>query len=212
MSGSPNANTGGSGARRAAGLAAAVLVAGFLGVLGYRQLASKPAPPQEVTRDVLVLREGRLYRTNDAGPFTGALIERFPSGVLKSRSLLVRGVLEGLSEGWYTNGQVQVREHFKAGISNGSRTKWYEKGAIESETMILEGKHHGTFRRWHENGQLAETVEMNRGEPDGVSLAYYPDGFVKARARLNNGKVLEQAFWKDGELSSNTLVKGASAP
>ena len=161
-----------------------------------------PSALREADRDDLVLGDGRLYRKGESAPFTGALVERYPSGILKSRSLLLGGLLDGISEGWHTNGQIQVREYFKRGVSHGLRTKWYEQGALMSETMIRDGEHHGTFRRWHENGQLAETVEMKQGHPDGISSAYYPSGFLKARAHLNNGKVIEQKFWNDGELQA----------
>ena len=194
------------------GLFLGVVVAGLFWYQSGRPRPAKPAPVAEVTRDELIARDGRLYRTNEATPFKGTLIERYPGGMLKSSSLLSKGVLQGISEGWYTNGQLQVQEHFNENVSDGLRTKWYEQGSLMSETMIVAGEHNGTFRRWYENGQLAESIEMKHGQPDGVSLAYHPSGFLKARARLENGIVLEQQSWNDGERKEPPSVAKTNSP
>ena len=189
-----------------------LVIAAVVGLVLTRPRPPRPAPIEEATQDQLERRDGRLYRTNESAPFTGALVERYPSGEIKSRSLLAGGLLQGASIGWYTNGQMQVREHFQFGVSHGLRTKWYEDGKLMVEGMIIDGEFDGTFRRWHENGQLAETVEMKRGHADGVSLAYHPSGFLKARAVLNDGQVIEQNFWDDGETRLPPMTAKAVSP
>jgi antitoxin component YwqK of YwqJK toxin-antitoxin module len=166
------------------------------------------AKPRELSRPELVLRAGRLYQAGQTEPFTGTMVESYSKGSLKSRSALSNGLLDGVSEGWHTNGQLAVREHFRMGVSHGLRTKWYVQSGKMSEAMIVQGKLHGTFRRWHENGALAEEVEMRNGNPDGSSQAFYASGFVKAQVRLQNGKVLEQQFWKDGEVRPGQPTAG----
>ncbi len=162
----------------------------------------KPLPLTlpEVARANLALREGRLYQTGRTNPFTGFLVEFYPHHVPLSRSVISNGLLNGVSEGWYTNGQIQVREYFKDGVSHGLREKWHENGQKLSEATIVEGKIEGTFRRWHDNGQLAEQIEMKNGNPDGAAMAFYPSGCLKAKTRMQNGKLLEQKTWNDGEM------------
>jgi antitoxin component YwqK of YwqJK toxin-antitoxin module len=176
------------------------LVAGLLGVSVFIFQIRKPATSIEALRSELALRDGRLYRNDDFQPFTGELIEKYDTGMRKSRSQVAQGLLNGFSEGWSTNGQLVVREFFKDGVSHGLRTKWYRDGKKMSETTISNGQHHGTFRRWHENGQLAEQIEMKQGDPDGLSLAYYPSGFLKAQAHSQRGSVMERKSWNDGDL------------
>jgi antitoxin component YwqK of YwqJK toxin-antitoxin module len=166
----------------------------------------KPAALPEVPASELTLRDGLLYHGDQPMPFAGAMVENFPNGELKSRSAVRGGVLEGLSEGWHANGRIQIREIFKNGVSHGLREKWYEDGTKMSEGAIAEGKHEGWFRRWHENGVLAEEVMMRHGEPDGLSRAFYPSGFLKAEATLQNGTVLEQRSWADGEEKANPAL------
>lgn len=153
----------------------------------------------EVARTNLVLEAGRLHRIGNTNPFTGYMVEHYPDGVLRSRSTLTNGLLNGISMGWFTNGQMQVVEQFKDGVSHGLRTKWYAGGARQSETPIVEGKLHGTFRRWHENGTLSEQVKFLGDQPHGVSRSWFPSGHLKARVVMKDGKPGEQQFWKDGE-------------
>jgi antitoxin component YwqK of YwqJK toxin-antitoxin module len=163
---------------------------------------------RQALRSELVLRDGRLYPAGDSNVFSGAMVERYPDGTLRSRSTVLDGLLDGLSEGWFTNGQLQVTEHFQRGISHGRRTKWHRGGGKLSEANIVKGQFDGPFRKWHENGRLSESVQFTNGQPAGISLAYFPSGFLKARARLEAGKVVEQGFWKDGESDEKLLAQG----
>lgn len=152
-----------------------------------------------LTRAQLELIDGTLREKGRPAPFTGVMIEHYEGGVLKSRSSIQGGRLHGPSEGWHTNGQLQVVEHFISGVSHGSRTKWHANGRKLSEASIVEGKLHGVFSRWAEDGSLAEVIEMKDGEPHGVSRAYYPSGCVKAEVMLSHGRVLQTKHWQDGE-------------
>ncbi len=178
-----------------------ILVAGLtilLFVFLPRHKESQPALPQ-LSRNELVLRDNRLYRTNDNSLFTGYMTEFYPEGPLKARTVVSNGVVDGLSEGWHTNGVLEVREHFTNGVSHGLREKWYASGKKLSEANIVAGKLNGPFRRWHENGRVAEEIEMKEGLPDGIAHSYFPSGFMQTEARLDHGKVVETKSWQDGE-------------
>src|ERR1041385_8110623 len=156
-------------------------------------------PPREVALSERIRRDGKMYFGADAKPFSGFAFERYPAGELKARSHLENGVLEGLTEGGYTNGALQIRENFHVGVSNGVRTKWFENGAKMSEATIENGKVVGIFRRWHENGELAELLHLQNGQPDGESWAFYPSGFVRTMVRHEHGALVSRRSWKDGE-------------
>ena len=187
-------------------LALAVAIAG---VILVKFTLRSPSVVREVPLSDLVRRDGRLYWQQETIPFTGIMTENYPDGSRKSRSILFNGVLHGVSEGWYTNGVLQVREHFRDGVSHGLREKWFVSGVKLSEASIDAGKIEGVFSRWHENGNLAEEVQMKNGNPDGLSMAYHQDGTLKARAKLENGKVIE--IWQSGD-RSETHISKTSAP
>jgi hypothetical protein len=168
--------------------------------------------PAAVARTDLVLYAGRLCRLGQTNAFTELMIEHAAAGSLRSRSSISNGLLHGTSEGWHTNGQLQVTEHFKAGVSHGLRTKWHPNGVKLSEGEIVDGKFHGTFRRWYDTGSLAEQVEFADGQPHGLSLAYYPSGFLKARVKMRQGKVLEKNSWPDGETKDSLVASVVPIP
>jgi antitoxin component YwqK of YwqJK toxin-antitoxin module len=182
-------------------ISAALTLFLVIGAILLPRFFRKPLPPREVPVSELTLREGRSYWKDDTTPFTGIITETYQGGGPKSRSVLSNGLMHGVSEGWHTNGVLQVREHFVEGISHGLREKWFPSGAKISEANIKSGKLDGRFRSWHENGSPAEEITMKDGQPDGLSMAYHPDGSLKAKATLQDGKVIEQQFWKPGELN-----------
>lgn len=156
--------------------------------------------PRRVLRSALELRDGILHEKETGKPFSGVLTESYPDGAPLSRSELVDGRLHGVSEGWYANRQIQVREHFVRGIASGERIKWHPNGIVQSRANIANGQWEGIFRRWHENGALAEEVPMRQGRPVGTSRSYYPSGCLQSQVTLQDGAVKEQRFWKDGEV------------
>jgi antitoxin component YwqK of YwqJK toxin-antitoxin module len=178
-----------------------------LGFVAWYRLNPPPTPvaigPAEIPLGRLTLKDGKLYRPSEKTPFTGFVIEYYPGHVIKSRAQVTDGKLHGLSEGWHTNGLLQVQEHFVQGVSHGERTKWHPNGKKQSTASIIDGKIDGTFRRWNEDGTIAEEIPMKNGQPHGTSQAFYPSGFLKAQAKLDNGAVIEQHTWKDGETKSN---------
>jgi antitoxin component YwqK of YwqJK toxin-antitoxin module len=162
----------------------------------------RPKPVEEMTVLVSGLErvEGRLMvRGQTNQPFSGWMTVEDPEGRLQSRSHVLNGVLDGVSEGWFTNGVMQVREHFVAGKADGLVTKWHANGSKLSEGTAREGRLEGVFRRWHDNGRLAEEVTLRAGLAHGISRAWFPSGNLKAEVELEDGKVVQKQSWKDGE-------------
>ena len=190
-----------------AGLALGVLVVGFLGLRAHRRSRPQEAPPTvesavgvpmpEAERTQLVLKEGRLH-AGDA-VFTGLMLEHYPDGGLKSRSAVSNGVLQGVSEGWFTNQVRQIEEHFTNGVAHGERTRWNEQGQKVAAATVVEGRIEGTFRRWHGNGVLSEEMSMKRGVVDGLARSWYPSGFLQAEVWMAGGAAKAQRRYKDGE-------------
>lgn len=152
----------------------------------------------EASTEDLDIREGHLFLKGTTNLLSGWLVERYPDGRLKSRSEAIGGALNGVSEGWHTNGVLDVREAFLDGVSHGTRQRWNTAGQRVSEAQIVHGKLEGTFRRWHENGQLAEEIAMKAGAPEGLSRSWYLSGSLKMIASVSNGQVTTQQSFEDG--------------
>lgn len=124
---------------------------------------------------------------------------------MKSRSSVSNGLLQGLSQGWHTNGLLQVEETYVAGISHGLRSKWHPDGRLQSEAPVVGGRVHGFFQRWDEQGALVEEIEMRDDQPEGISRAYHPDGSVRIEVRMKAGRVVTTQSWPVGEHRAATL-------
>ena len=179
------------------------LSVGLLVVSGVRWRIKAPVAPApgsvETARTNLELRATGWYPKGQTNPFTGILVDYYPGGRLMSRSVVSNGLLNGLSEGWYTNGQLQVQETYRANFSEGTRVRWYAAGGKLSEAAVVHGKMTGLYRRWYENGKLAEEIPMQDGRIEGEGRAYYPSGCLKASVKYEAGKAVQQKMWKDGE-------------
>jgi antitoxin component YwqK of YwqJK toxin-antitoxin module len=185
--------------RHPATVAACLLLLGLLAwpALVRRNGLERPREWPVAQTTEVELKEGRLTRKGTAEVFTGWLTESYGNGVLRSRSFVSNGVLEGLSEGWHTNGVLQVSEQFVGGRSDGPVTKWSPGGVRLSEATTRGGLFEGRFQRWHTNGVLAEEMEMHLGKPHGLARSWYPSGNLKAEVQLENGKVVAQRYWDD---------------
>jgi hypothetical protein len=164
--------------------------------------APRPTPVAmlpEIARSNLTRLNGLWHQNGHTNPFTGVLLDFYPDGSMQSRSMVSNGLLEGLSEGWYTNRQLEVREYYRTNFSNGLRVKWYPGGKKLSEATIVLGKMEGTFRRWYENGKLAEEIPMREGKIEGVGRSYYESGFLKTELTIHDGKEVKANSWPDGQ-------------
>ena len=183
-----------SGGRWAVARAVLLSAIGLAVLVTYLQTRQRPKTVQtnvEVDRKELVLKDGLLVRNGQSNAFTGLMLESYPDGNLQSRSAVSNGLLEGLSEGWHTNGVLAVRESFVGGRSHGVRTKWDAASNRIAESSIREAKIHGFHREWHANGQLALDAEMADGQPHGEVWKWSADGLPVGRWILSNGVVLE---------------------
>ncbi|MBN9689371.1 MAG: toxin-antitoxin system YwqK family antitoxin [Verrucomicrobia bacterium] len=203
----PPPRSGTRSPNRVAGVLVVVVIL-VAGVWSFTRTSNRiPAPERAISE--LVRRDGALYEKGAEKRFAGWLVERTSGGDLQSRSWISNGVLNGVSEGWYTNGVLQIREHFVNGLSEGPVSRWRSDGTLASEGQAQGGKLQGVFRRWHPNGQLAEEVHLQSGEPHGLARAWFPSGSVKSEVSMERGKVVSQRFWKDGE-NPGTHVVAAS--
>ncbi len=182
-----------------------LLVLGLAAIIAFlivreseKELPRVQSPRREVERGFLTLVGGRLQSGETL--FSGLMVERYPDRSLMSRSEILAGRMHGVSEGWFTNGALQVREHFEQGISHGLRIRWNEHGTKVAEARIVSGKIEGMFRRWHDNGVLAEELAMVHGEPEGVSRAWYPSGHLKAVVQMSGGAQVSRMDYADGEV------------
>ena len=82
-----------------------------------------------------------ILKTKKGKPFSGnVLINRYETGVLKSKLSFENGWLNGFVERNYKNGQIKQKIQFKNGILHGSLTNFRKDGSIKNEMTFIDGK------------------------------------------------------------------------
>lgn len=153
----------------------------------------------EVAFETVELRDGVFYFEGSDEPVNGWLVEHYSSGGLKSRTRVLSGKNDGISEAFYPSGQIQVLEAYSDGVADGVRTKWHENGVKASEGKVVEGAFEGLYRTWGEDGSLRNEVMFRKGKADGVSRSWYADGSVKVEIQMKDGREVDRKTWAPGE-------------
>ena len=178
-----------------------------LGVFVFFSGCEKNDPLTVVSVDQIYRDSGLIKLIESKGLYSGCLVDHYKNSKtnsLKSRSLVKGGKLNGLSEGWYSDGQLQVRETFVESRSHGVRIKWYSNGKKKAEDTMKHGELHGSCRKWHDNGLLSEEMTMINGKANGRARSWHKDGSLKAEVLLKMGEVVDQKFWEMGEKIQNS--------
>ena len=76
--------------------------------------------------------------------------------------------VDGISKGWYPNGEKKSESTFKDGKNNGLYTEWYENGQKKYEETYKDGIVDGLVTSWYENGQKSLTI--NYGIYDNLEM------------------------------------------
>lgn len=175
---------------RVRGLLVLGFLAGTILIFLLRPSKRDSVPLEQVSRNQLVLQQGRLMKISQTNAFTGLMVEFYPDGTLQSRSVVSNGILHGVSEGWHINGVLAIREGFLDGRSHGTRTKWDEIGNRIAETDIRSGEIEGLHREWQTNGKPSLEVTMARGKAHGLARKWNLEGELAGQWVLSNGVVV----------------------
>ena len=107
------------------------------------------------------------------GDYTGA-VYYCENGMVAMLTYFKNGKANGLSRGWYENGQLKYEfNYLDWKIAAGLSRTWYENGQLAREEKrgydedgdpAFNGYLEYT-KSWHENGQLATDKKYNKGDP-----------------------------------------------
>lgn len=173
------------------------LTLGMICVLLAVLMQQEPDEPvAEVSLSELENKQGLMVLKSTDTPFTGLVKDFRRDGSLLSCSFMVEGRFHGVSEGYHTNGVLQVSEHYQSGLSHGKRTTWYANGSTQTVAHLSDGMINGDFLRFHENGTLAEKVPMLDGKPHGLAQAWFTNGEIKSSVQLNLGNVVKADYYE----------------
>tara|TARA_B100000287_G_scaffold16556_1_gene16649 strand:- start:166 stop:708 length:543 start_codon:yes stop_codon:yes gene_type:complete len=102
---------------------------------------------------------------------------------------------DGISRGWYSNGQLKCEWTWKDGERNGLQTQWNPDGTKEWEGYYKDGKKHGLRTWYYGNGQKKWEGVWKNGEQDGVWTHWYDNGEKQKEETFKDDKLISKKEW-----------------
>lgn len=114
----------------------------------------------EIHQSETVVRRGVVYQKGNKKPFSGYVVGRAREGyrpqIYRYKKHYKYGMLDGMCEFWYPNGQLESVEPYKNGQINGSVIRYYRNGQMKSRIPMKNGMRSGDAGElfWDKNGKL----------------------------------------------------------
>jgi antitoxin component YwqK of YwqJK toxin-antitoxin module len=135
----------------------------------------------------LVVKEGILFAQNN--PYSGFIIDKYPSGILASKNGYLNGKLEGIQEKWFENGTKKELRWYANNHKIGKHEGWYANGQKRFEYFIENDIPIKIHREWYPGGQLYTLFGYNKeGQPEGTQQMWFENGQIKANYVIKNGR------------------------
>lgn len=95
--------------------------------------------------------------------------------------------LTGVQEGYYANGQLASRDHYKQGVRDGLYEMWHENGQQWLRANFKREKLDGVSLVWHPNGKLHELGHYQNGLLHGEYFKYDESGNLQVHTHCHKG-------------------------
>ncbi len=110
--------------------------------------------------------------------------------------------LTGVQEGYYGNGQLASRDHYKQGVRDGLFEMWHENGQQWIRANFKREKLDGVSLVWHSNGKVHELCHYQNDLLHGEYFRYDESGKLQVHTHCHKGYENLSA-WKDSLTDSS---------
>lgn len=164
----------------------------------------------EYPADAIEKKGDMFYIKETGAPLTGTLIRTFADGQFKSA--FVDGILNGESQGYYTNGKLEHTITFKDNKKEGPFKKYDENGNLLASSNYKADKLEGDFIAYYPNGAVYFKETYQNDLLNGVKEIHYESGQLKSSATYKNNLLNGPAkeFYPDGKIQSEMAFKDNS--
>ena len=118
-----------------------------------------------LTKDDLVMREGRYYEKFSTQLFSGAVYQDEEQNI--KLGIIRQGLKEGEWLSFYPNGQLMTVGNMVRGKVNGISKAYWEDGKLMFILTYVDDVLHGSAEEYYKNGQLMEKGHYVNGQLDG---------------------------------------------
>jgi len=155
----------------------------------------------------LVFRDSLSFRLEEfsvvSGKRNGNYFLYHPNGQIKTQSIYLDGLLNGLDEHFSAIGTRTSLFNFSAGKKSGNQYTYYPSGAIKEILFFDKGVLKGENVFYYEDGKIRQRMQFNQlGQRSGTWTKFYSNGVLKERIVFEQGKVVSplQRYDSDGQL------------
>lgn len=114
-----------------------------------------PALPDTVRADAIQETNGFAVLRETEEPFTGTIIDVYPSGAKRMQRSVVEGRAEGLWIEWYESGIPRYMATWRDGKGEGVWTYYHENGMVRERATVVGDAYTGPVEGWHATGAKA---------------------------------------------------------
>ena len=122
--------------------------------------------------------KGELYFNSN--PFSGFLVKKNMYDEVIEKKGFFRGQLEGISLGYYDNGNKKYQRFYNKGKKTGKHIGWFESGQKKFEYFFKGGLSEKKHIRWYDNGMVYSEINYLNGKPFGSTKVWRKDGKLRS--------------------------------
>ncbi len=112
----------------------------------------------------------------------------------------VNGLLNGLYERFYINGNYYEKTFYNNGIKEGSCDFWYDTTGKKMKSMnYVNNKLHGVYKYYDQDGNIIENFTFNNGIRSDV-IVKIPSTFLNKREDIKKEEVKEEDITKEEDI------------
>ena len=150
----------------------------------------------EILTGPFVIRDGVKYDQKTNKPIEGITQKFYENGQLNEQAHYKNGQLQGIWEEFHENGQLKVQRNYKDGEKQGLYEDYHENGQLFRKLNYKDGKVVDELSEsYHPNGQLSSKTNYKDGEWHGLSRSYDPNGteYYFSPTCYQNGKEVDMS-------------------
>jgi protein SCO1 len=167
----------------AAGLLLGALIAGFF--QPWSETWLRLASP---TVNADHTEQGAGLRLYQGKAFTGVLQAQHANGQVALREYYRAGLRQGSSKRWADNGQLIEVRRYEAGNKSGRHQGWWPHGGKRFEMQFERSVLQGRVEYWHANGRMAALHHFVDGQESGPQRSWRMDGTSLAAYDMMDGR------------------------
>tara|TARA_B100000029_G_scaffold505818_1_gene587239 strand:- start:1535 stop:2653 length:1119 start_codon:yes stop_codon:yes gene_type:complete len=132
----------------------------------------------------LRLVQGKFHLENNATPFTGQAVKKYPNGDLEKQESFVGGVREGNTIWWHPNRKVWFQATYVQSYPEGTVRSFRPDGKPEY-VYVIQGGLPSSMVTYDPDGN--ESGRVDGANPDGTLIYYHPNGNKKLEQTYSGG-------------------------